>query len=91
MIVETKHGQFECNNITRKQRRDLYKKVKQIYASENLEKMHELADEFTILAFGDEKKAEENLSKLSAIEEDEVLMTIVNAYMGIETPLETGD
>ena len=91
MIVETKQGQFECNNITRKQRRDLYKKVKQIYASENLEKMHELADEFTILAFGDEKKAEENLSKLSAIEEDEVLMTIVNAYMGIETPLETGD
>mgnify|MGYP006908360258 FL=1 len=90
MIVDTKHGQYECNDINRKQRRDLYKKVKQIYASEDMEKMHDLADEFAILAFGDEKKANEKLGKLTAIEEDEVLMTIINSYMGIETPLDIG-
>lgn len=90
MIVDTKHGQYECNDITRKQRRDLYKKVKQIYASEDMEKMHDLADEFAILAFGNEEKANEKLGKLTAIEEDEVLMTIINAYMGIETPLDIG-
>ena len=90
MIVDTKHGQYECKDITRKQRRDLYKKVKHIYASEDMEKMHDLADEFAILAFGDEGKANEKLGKLTAIEEDEVLMTIINAYMGIETPLDIG-
>lgn len=90
MIVDTKYGQFECKDITRKQRRELYKKVKNIYASEDMEKMHELADEFTILAFGDEKKADENLTKLTALEEDEVLMTIINSYMGVKTPLKTG-
>tara|TARA_R110002020_G_scaffold473753_1_gene703506 strand:+ start:4512 stop:4787 length:276 start_codon:yes stop_codon:yes gene_type:complete len=90
MIVDTKYGQFECKDITRKQRRELYKKVKNIYASEDMEKMHELADEFTILAFGDEKKADEKLAKLTALEEDEVLMTIINSYMGVKTPLKTG-
>ena len=90
MIVDTKYGQYECKDITRKQRRDLYKKVKQIYASEDMEKMHDLADEFAILAFGSEEKANEKLGKLTAIEEDEVLMTIINAYMGIETPLDIG-
>jgi len=55
-----------------------------------MEKMHDLADEFAILAFGDEKKANDILGKLTAIEEDEVLMTIINAYMGIETPLDIG-
>ena len=91
MIVDTKYGQFECKDITRKQRRDLYKKVKKIYSTEDMEKMHDLADEFAILAFGDEKKANDILGKLTAIEEDEVLMTIINAYMGIETPLDIGD
>tara|TARA_R100000008_G_C3533705_1_gene140770 strand:- start:526 stop:801 length:276 start_codon:yes stop_codon:yes gene_type:complete len=90
MIVDTKYGQYECKDITRKQRRDLYKKVKQIYASEDMEKMHDLADEFAILAFESEEKANEKLGKLTAIEEDEVLMTIINAYMGIETPLDIG-
>tara|TARA_R100001440_G_scaffold745_4_gene2433 strand:+ start:3746 stop:4021 length:276 start_codon:yes stop_codon:yes gene_type:complete len=90
MIVDTKYGQYECNDITRKKRRDLYKKVKKIYATEDMEKMHDLADEFAILAFGDEKKANDILGKLTAIEEDEVLLTIINAYMGIETPLDIG-
>ena len=91
MIVDTKYGQFECEDITRKRRRELYKRVKGIYASEDLELMHDLADDFAILAFGDEKNAEEKLGKLTALEEDEVLMTIINSYMGVKDPLETGD
>ena len=91
MIVDTKHGQFECKDINRKQRRGLYRKVKSIFASEDMEKMHDLADEFALLAFGDEKKAEKKLGSLSALQEDEVLLTIINNYMGFENPLETGD
>ena len=90
MIVDTKYGQYECSDINRRKRRDLYKKVKQIYATEDMEKMHDLADEFAIIAFGNEEKANEKLGKLTAIEEDEVLMTIINAYMGIESPLDIG-
>ena len=91
MIVDTKHGQFKCNDINRKQRRGLYRKVKTIFASEDMEQMHDLADEFALLAFGDEKKAEKALGGLSALQEDEVLLTIINNYMGFENPLETGD
>ena len=91
MIVDTKHGQFECKDITRKQRRGLYRKVKSVFASEDMEKMHDLADEFALLAFGDEKKAEKVLGELTALQEDEVLMVIINNYMGFESPLETGD
>ncbi len=91
MIVDTNHGQFECKDMTRKQRRGLYRKVKTIFASEDMEQMHDLADEFALIAFGDEKKAEEQLGGLSALQEDEVLMTIINSYMGFESPLETGD
>ena len=91
MIVDTKYGQFECKDITRKKRRDLYKRVKGIYASEDLELMHDLADEFAILAFGNEKKADEKLGSLTALEEDEVLMNIINSYMGVKDPLKTGD
>jgi len=91
MIVDTKHGQFECNDITRKKRRELYKKVKAIYATESVEEIHDLADEFAILAFGGEKEAEEKLGSLTALEEDEVLMTIINSYMGVKDPLKTGD
>lgn len=91
MIVDTKHGQFECKNMTRKQRRGLYRKVKSIFASESMEKMHDLADEFALIAFENEKKADKVLGGLSALQEDEVLMTIINGYMGFESPLETGD
>tara|TARA_R100000655_G_scaffold76181_2_gene115195 strand:+ start:2118 stop:2393 length:276 start_codon:yes stop_codon:yes gene_type:complete len=90
MIVDTKFGQFECKDITRTQRRKLYKKVKSVFASEDMEKMHDLADEFALMAFGNEKNADKVLSKLTALEEDEVLMTIINKYMGFETPLKTG-
>ncbi len=91
MIVDTKHGQFECKDMSRKQRRGLYRKVKSIFASEDMEQMHDLADEFALIAFENEKKAEKVLSGLSALQEDEVLMTIINSYMGFESPLETGD
>ena len=91
MIVDTKHGQFKCKDINRKQRRGLYRKVKTIFASEDMEQMHDLADEFALLAFGEEKKAEKALGGLSALQEDEVLLTIINNYMGFENPLETGD
>jgi hypothetical protein len=90
MIVDTKYGQFECKDITRKQRRDYYRKVKEIYKSEDLEKMHDLADEFAIIAFGTEEKAEKKLGVLTALEEDEVLMSIINSYMGVKDPLNNG-
>ena len=90
MIVNTEHGEFECNEISRKERRRLYRRVKEGYANENLADIHDLADEFAIIAFGDEKKAESVLMPLSALEEDEVLMVIINAYMGFENPTETG-
>ena len=91
MIVDTKHGQFECSDITRKQKRKLYKKVKEVSSVNNVSELHDLADEFATLAFGEEKKAEEKLAKLTALEEDEVLMTIINSYMGVKSPLKTGD
>ena len=91
MIVDTKHGQFECKDITRKQRRTLYKKVKQISTDGDVAKLHDLADEFAVLAFGDEKKAEENLGKLSAVQEDEVLNEIIGSYMGFDLGNDIGD
>ena len=91
MIVDTKYGQFECKDITRVKRRKLYRKVKVIFADQKMDEMHDLADEFAILAFGNEDKAEKVLASLTALQEDEVLMRIINAYMGVESPLETGD
>lgn len=90
MIVDTKYGQFECKDITRKQRRDYYRKVKEIYKSEDLEKMHDLADKFALIAFGTEEIAEKKLGVLTALEEDEVLMSIINSYMGVKDPLNNG-
>jgi len=84
MTVNTKHGDFECKDITRKERRNLYKKVKGVFKDLQPEKVHDLADEFALLAFGSEKNVEKALKNLSALEEDEVLMEIINAYMGFE-------
>ena len=91
MIVDTKHGEFEVNDITRKQRRDLYKKVKTVFADQKPEELHDLADEVTLIAFGDDKKAEEKLIGLNALQEDEVLTAIIVAYMGLEMGNPTGD
>ena len=90
MIVETQHGSFECLSITRKQRRELYRKVKEVYKNEenvtDLEQIHDLAEEFVMDAFGTEENAEKALGGLSALEEDEVLMEIINSYMGFKNP-----
>ncbi len=90
MIVETQHGSFECLSITRKQRRELYRKVKEVYKNEenvtDLEQIHDLAEEFVMVAFGTEENAEKALGGLSALEEDEVLMEIINSYMGFKNP-----
>ena len=90
MIVETLNGSFECLSITRKQRRELYRKVKEVYKNEenvtDLEQIHDLAEEFVMVAFGTEENAEKALGGLSALEEDEVLMEIINSYMGFKNP-----
>ena len=91
MIVDTKHGEFEVNDITRKQRRDLYKKVKTVFAEQKPEELHDLADEFALIAFKDEKEAEERLKGLTALQEDEVLASIMLAYMGLATGTSTGE
>ena len=78
MIVETKHGDFEVNEITRKQRRDHYKEVKKAFNEKNdLIEMHDLADK--------------KLKGLTVVEEDEVLSAIIVAYMGLELGNSTGD
>ena len=91
MIVDTKHGQFECKDITRKQRRTLYKKVKEVSQEADMGKLHDLADEFALLAFGGEKKADDKLKDLTALQEDEVLNEIIASYMGFELGNDTGD
>ena len=91
MIVTTKHGEFDCKDITRKERRDIYGKVKMVFKDLKPEDVHELADEFAIIAFGTEEKVEEILGGLTALQEDEVLMEIINSYMGFENPSGLGD
>ena len=91
MVVDTPYGEFEVNDITRKERRKFYKKVKQVFTSQDLSKLHELGDEFAVLAFGDEKKAEESLKGLTAVQEDEVLTSIIGSYMGLDLGNLSGD
>ena len=91
MVVDTPHGEFEVKDITRKERRKFYKRVKEVFTSEDLSKLHELGDEFTLLAFEDEIKADEALKELTAVQEDEVLTAIIGAYMGLDLGNLTGD
>tara|TARA_R110002020_G_scaffold234826_2_gene446940 strand:- start:2943 stop:3218 length:276 start_codon:yes stop_codon:yes gene_type:complete len=91
MVVDTKYGEFEVKDITRKERRELYKKVKEVYSSNDESKLHELGDEFALLAFGNDENADKALGKLSAVEEDQVLVTIISFYMGIDLGNPTGD
>ena len=91
MVVDTKYGEFEVKDITRKERRELYKKVKEVYSSNDESKLHELGDEFALLAFGNDENADKALGKLSAVEEDQVLVTIISFYMGIDLGNTTGD
>ena len=46
MIVDTPHGEFEVRDITRKERRDFYKKVKEVFSSNDENRLHDLCDEF---------------------------------------------
>lgn len=91
MIINTKHGEFECNSMTRKKRREFYKKVKKVFASKDVTRLHELGDEFALFAFGNEEKVEENLKDLTALQEDEVLTELISAYMGLDLGNPTGD
>jgi len=91
LVITTKHGDFECKDITRKERRDLYKDVKKTFQDLKPEEVHDLADRFSLLAFGTEKKVGEALKGLSALAEDEVLMEIINSYMGFNDPNGLGD
>ena len=61
MIVDTPHGEFEVRDITRKERRAYYKKVKIVYSSGDFEKLHDLQDEFALVAFGDDENADKVL------------------------------
>ena len=91
MIVDTKHGEFDVKNISRKERRKAYKQCKQVFTNQDPEKLHELCDEFALIAFGDEKSIEKHLGHLTAVQEDEVLIAIIGSYMGIELGNATGD
>ena len=95
MVIETAHGEFEINDITRKQRRDHYGKVKMVFSINDkdvtkIDKLHTLADEFTLLAFGSEEEAEKKLKGLTVAQEDEVLTAIIVAYMGMQEGNVTG-
>tara|TARA_S200002703_G_scaffold122122_1_gene108031 strand:+ start:5838 stop:6113 length:276 start_codon:yes stop_codon:yes gene_type:complete len=91
MTITTKHGEYDCKKMNRKQRREMYKKVKKVFASGDLEQLHDLGDDFALFAFGDDKKVEEQLGKLTALEEDEVLTSIISSYMGLDLGNLTGD
>ena len=91
MIVDTPHGEFEVKDITRKERRKYYKKVKEVFSSEDLTKLHELGDEFALLAFGNDKNADASLKNLTAVQEDEVLTAIIGSYMGLDLGNLSGD
>jgi len=91
MIVNTDHGEFEVRDITRKERRKHYRKVKEIVQAGDIGELHDLGDEFTLIAFGNEKEADKALEGLSAIEEDEVLNQIILDYFGLDLKNASGD
>ena len=91
MVVDTNHGEFECKDITRKERRKFYKRVKEVFTSQDISKLHDLGDEFALLAFGNEADADKALEGLTALQEDEVLTAIISAYMGLDLGNLTGD
>jgi hypothetical protein len=91
MIVNTDHGEFEVRDITRKERRKHYRKVKEVLQGGELGELHDLGDEFTLIAFGNEKEADKALEGLSAIEEDEVLNQIILDYFGFDLKNASGD
>ena len=91
MVITTKHGEYECKDITRVERRKMYKRVKGVFVDNDIEKLHDLADEFTLFAFGNNQNADKALEGLSAVQEDEVLMEIITQYMGFDLKNASGD
>jgi len=89
--IDTKKGSIEVNDITHSERRKLYRKVKSVFESQDTEKLHDLQDEFGIIAFGSEEKFAEALGEYSAVEEDEILVSIIMQYMGMQKGNMTGD
>lgn len=91
MIVTTKHGEYECKDITRKERRKMYKRVKGVFQDNDHDSLHDLVDEFILFAFGDDKTADERLDGLTAVQEDEVMMDVISQYMGFDLKNVSGD
>jgi hypothetical protein len=91
VVITTKHGEYECKDITRVERRKMYKRVKGVFIDNDIEKLHDLADEFTLFAFGSSQNADKVLEGLSAVQEDEVLMDIIKQYMGFDLKNASGD
>ena len=91
MIVETKHGEFECREIGRKERRKLLRTAKKVFVEQDADQIHDLCDEFALIAFKDDKGIEKALKGLTALQEDEVLVKIVCDYMGIDPEKQIGD
>jgi len=91
MIVTTKHGEYDCHDIERKERRKLLKKAKKVFVDQDPDEIHDLCDEFSLIAFKDDKGVDKALKGLTAIQEDEVLVSIVCQYLGLDQEKMTGD
>ena len=87
MKVNTAHGEFECRDITRTERRKHYRKVKLAFVKQETDELHKLCDEFAKIAF---KNIDKSLEGLTALQEDEVLIAIVCGYMGIDLGKQIG-
>lgn len=91
MVIDTKKGSIEVADISHKERRKLYLKVKTVFESNDMEALHNLQNEFGIIAFGSEEKFSKALGEYSAVEEDEILVSIIMRYMGMQSGNMTGD
>tara|TARA_R110002020_G_scaffold436754_2_gene646917 strand:- start:442 stop:708 length:267 start_codon:yes stop_codon:yes gene_type:complete len=87
MKVNTAHGEFECRDITRTERRKHYRTVKKAFVNQETDELHKLCDEFAKIAF---KDIDKSLEGLTALQEDEVLIAIVCGYMGIDLGKQIG-
>ena len=91
MLIDTKKGSIEVADITHKKRRELYLEVKTVFDSNDIESLHKLQDKFGVIAFGSEDKFSKAMGKYSAVEEDEILVSIIMHYMGMQSGNMTGD
>jgi len=91
MIVNTKHGEFEVKDLSRKERRKHLREVKEVFMKNDQLELHDLGDKFTLIAFGKEENATKQLGKLSALQEDLVLVEIISQYMGFDLGNASGD